>query len=222
MQPYTIVLVARTPIMRAGIRALLAGVPDMLILGEAVDRETLTAQLAEHVPSVVLICLDNDQDQLGIELIQLSKTLQPCSKVLLLAQDQAPNVIRSYLLAGTDGYLPFGLEQTALAKVIRDVTQYGLVLSEHVVQAVRAPAADATPPLVALLSAREQEVLHEVASGRTNLEIAEQLSISADTVRTHLKHIYDKLAISSRPALIRFAMQSRQLAELHAHPVSGR
>lgn len=209
MQHYTIVLVARTPIMRAGIRALLAGVPDMTILGEAVDCASLATQLKAHVPSVVLVCLDHDQDSLGGALIELSKTMQPASKVLLLAQDQGPEVIRSYLAAGTDGYLPFGLEQAALAKVIRDVTLYGLVLSEQVVQAVRAPvSADAPTPLLALLSAREQEVLGEVARGRTNQEIAAALNISSDTVRTHLKHIYDKLDINSRPALIRFAMQA--------------
>jgi DNA-binding NarL/FixJ family response regulator len=208
MQPYTIVLVARTPIMRAGIRALLADVSDMAILGEAVDCPSLATLLTQQAPSVVLICLDHDQDSLGVELILLSKTVQPSSKVLLLAQDQSPEVIRSYLTAGTDGYLPFGLEQTALAKVIRDVTQYGLVLSEQVVQVVRTPLLAEAPPLLTLLSAREQEVLQEVANGRTNLEIADALTISADTVRTHLKHIYDKLDISSRPALIRFAMQA--------------
>lgn len=208
MQPYTIVLVARAPIMRAGIRALLSGVPDMLILGEAVDGAGLGAQLAQHAPSVVLICLDYEQDSPGTELIQLSKSAQPSSKVLLLAQDQSPEMIRSYLAAGTDGYLPFELEQAALAKVIRDVTEYGLVLSAQVVQAVRKPVLAEEPPLVSLLSAREQDVLQEVAHGRTNLEIGESLSISADTVRTHLKHIYDKLGISSRPALIRFAMQA--------------
>lgn len=219
MQPYTIVLVARTPIMRAGIRALLSGVSDVMILGEAVDCPSLEAQLAQHVPSVVLICLDHDQDSLGMALIQLSKTIQPSSKVLLLAQDQTADVIRSYLAAGTDGYLPFGLEQTTLAKVIRDVTQYGLLLSEHVVQAVRTPALAEAPPLLALLSAREQEVLQEVAHGRTNLEIGASLSISADTVRTHLKHIYDKLSINSRPALIRFAMQA-SAADMQQRQVS--
>lgn len=219
MQHYTIVLVARTPIMRAGIRALLAGVPDMTILGEAVDCASLATQLTSHVPSVVLICLDHDQDSLGAVLIELSKTMQPASKVLLLAQDQAPEVIRSYLAAGTDGYLPFGLEQAALAKVIRDVTLYGLVLSEQVVQAVRAPLPPDAPPLLALLSAREQEVLGEVARGRTNQEIAEALCISSDTVRTHLKHIYDKLDINSRPALIRFAMQA-DVAELRERLLS--
>lgn len=219
MQPYTIVLVARTPIMRAGIRALLAGINDMTILAEAVDGPSLIVQLTEHAPSVVLICLDHDQHSLGTELIQISKSLQPASKVLLLAQDQSPEVIRSYLTAGTDGYLPFGLEQPALAKVIRDVTQYGLVLSEHVVQVVRMPLPAGTPPLLTLLSAREQEVLQEVANGRTNLEIGESLSISSDTVRTHLKHIYDKLSISSRPALIRFAMQAG-FADMQARQVS--
>lgn len=219
MQHYTIVLVARTPIMRAGIRALLAGVPDITILGEAVDCASLAAQLATHSPNVVLICLDHDQDSPGAALIELSKTMQPTSKVLLLAQDQAPEVIRSYLAAGTDGYLPFELEQAALTKIIRDVTLYGLVLSEHVVQAVRAPLVTDTP-LLALLSAREQDVLQEVARGRTNQEIADALSISSDTVRTHLKHIYDKLDINSRPALIRFAMQAG-MADLRERLLSG-
>ena len=211
MQLYTIVLVARAPIMRAGIRSLLAGVSDLSILGEAVDRASLAAQLAEHTPGVVVLCLD--QEQSVTELIQLSKTLQPATKVVLLAQSQTPEAIRSYLTAGIDGYVPFGLEQAALAKVIRDVMHYGLVLAEQVVEAVRSPALiEPTPPLLALLSAREQEVLQQVAEGRTNLEIAERLSISADTVRTHLKHIYDKLAINSRPALIRFAMQAQTTA----------
>lgn len=209
MHRCTLIVVARNSIIRAGIYALLGDVSDITILGEGVDRQTLMAQLAEQSPDVVLVCLDPELEQTGIELIQLSKMTQPTCKVLVLAHDQRIEIVRQYLLAGTDGYLLYGLEQTALAKGIHDVVQYGLVLSEHVAQALREPLSIAKPTtMLELLSAREQDVLKEVAHGRTNVEIAQQLMISVDTVRTHLKHIYEKLQIDNRSALIRFALQA--------------
>lgn len=103
----------------------------------------------------------------------------------------------------------YGVEQTALAKAIRDVVQYGLVVSEPVAQVIREPISTTTATTaLASLSVREQDVLKEVARGRSNGEIAQHLHISVDTVRTHLKHIYEKLHIESRAALIHFAVQA--------------
>lgn len=208
MQSCSLILVAHNPIIRAGIHALLRDVPDIPIVGEFVDQQALVAQLTEQCPQVVLICLDPELDQIGTELIQLCKMMQPACKVLVLAHNQHPDKIRRYLLAGTDGYLLYGVEQTALAKAIRDVVQYGLVVSEPVAQVIRGPMSTTTATTIrASLSAREQEVLKEVARGRSNGEIAQHLHISVDTVRTHLKHIYEKLHIEGRAALIQFAVQ---------------
>lgn len=212
MQHYTLILIARDPIIRAGIHALLSGVPDITILTEAIDRDMLAVQLAEQRPQVVLVCLDPEFDQEGAAIIQMSKTMQPTCKVLVLAHDQRTEMIRRYLLAGTDGYFLHGVEQASLAKAIRNVVQYGLGLSQHVAQVVREPLSIGEPTtLLTMLTVREQEVLKEVARGRTNVEIAQRLNISVDTVRTHLKHIYDKLQLDSRAALIGFAVQAGML-----------
>ncbi len=206
--PYHILIVAGTAVMRAGLRSLLTNVPDIRVTGEVWDRETLQVQLSQQKPRVVLVCLDPDLEMTGIEAIHMIKTLRPASKVLLLSTDQDPDTIAACIAGGADGYLPHGLEREVLAEAIRDVVRYGLVLAEDVAPVVRERLATEGSGLLTALTAREQEVLRQVARGRTNQEIAQTLSISYSTVRTHLNNIYRKLGIESRPALIAFALRA--------------
>ncbi|MFQ5855727.1 MAG: LuxR C-terminal-related transcriptional regulator [Anaerolineae bacterium] len=205
----TVMIVASTAVMRAGLRDLLAEVPDIEVVDEAADRESLQAQLSQPAPDVVLVGLDAELDMTGIEAAWLIKALRPASKVLLLSTDQEPDTVVGCLAAGADGYLPPDLDQAALAKAIRDVVHYGLVLADDVASAVRKRLAGRLPAVLpAALTPREREVLAEVARGRSNREIAQALSISCDTVRTHLKRIYRKLGVEGRSALIAFALRA--------------
>jgi len=201
-------MVAGTSAMLAGLHSLLADVPDIEVVGEAMDRETLQTQLSQQMPDVALVCLDTEMEMTGIEAAHLIKTLQPTSKVLLLSTDQGPDAIAACIAAGADGCLPHSLEREALAEAVRDVVRYGLVIAEDVAPAVRKRLAAGTPMSLAALTSRERDVLKEVARGRTNQAITRALSISYSTVRTHLNNIYRKVGVDSRPALIAFAWRA--------------
>jgi DNA-binding NarL/FixJ family response regulator len=209
MNTITVLVVAATPIMRAGVQSLLAQTPDITVVGEAMDRSSLTTHLSRQAPSVVLVCTDQELRMTASEVTHLVKTLRPTSKILLLAAGPEREALRAAIVAGTEGYLPSGMEPEALAQGIRDVVRYGLILAEDVARLVRSPASARKPvDTLAMLSVREREVLQHLAQGQTNLEIARELRISGDTVRTHLKHIYAKLEVESRAALIWIALQA--------------
>lgn len=204
-----VLIVAGTPVMLAGVRNLLVDAPDIEVVGEALDRESLQAQLAQHTLDVVLVNLDPDLGMSCTEAAQVIKKIQPVSKVLVLSTAQTPDTIVACIKAGVDGYFPHGLEHEMLAEAIRDLVHYyGLVLPLNTALVIRERLVTEAATTLEVLTPRERQVLTEVAHERTNREIAEALNITSSTVRTHLNNIYRKLEVGSRPALIALAWRA--------------
>lgn len=209
MDAITVVIVAGTAISRTGIRTWLESAPDIKIVGEADDVASLTAYLSEYTVDVVIVRLGGGLELAGLEVVELTKALQPTSKVLLLSPVQELNKAVDHIVSGADAYLSFHVDQGDLVQSVRNVMQYGLIISEDIVPMVRERLAnDEFSSMLARVTSREREILREVAMGKNNKEIATELNISCDTVRTHLRHIYRKLNLDNRSALIAFAIQS--------------
>jgi two-component system, NarL family, response regulator NreC len=199
-------------VVRAGLRLLLNAEPDIEVAGEAPDG--LDALLVDRVlePDVVLM----DLLMPGLNGIEATRALlreRPAAKVLVLSMQDDPRYVREAFAAGATGYVLKEAADTEVVAAVRQVASGG----RHVDPALgaRLVAAEAEDRIRAdrdPLSEREREVLRLLALGHTNHEIAQLLSISIRTAETHRAHIMQKLRVSTRAELVRYALGVGQLS----------
>jgi len=136
----------------------------------------------------------------GIECTARLKSVLPKLQVVMLTAMDDDELVFQALEAGADGYLLKRTKPSDLRAALLDVFTGGAPMTSEVarrvIQSFRRPAR--TRDEATLLSAREEEVLVLLSRGYSNKEIAEQLGLSVDTVRSHLKHIYEKMHVRSR------------------------
>ncbi|MFV9504672.1 MAG: response regulator [Oscillochloridaceae bacterium umkhey_bin13] len=197
-------------VVREGLKTLIAAQSDMAVIGEASDGEAALQQIQDGRPDVVI--MDISMPGLnGIQTTERLKQLCPAIKVLVLSVHDDTSYLRQMLAVGAAGYILKHTAANALIQAIRIVAAGGLYLepslAEHVVgRYVRRPAA-ATDLLGAELSEREREVVQRVVQGYSNKEIATQLSLSVKTVETYRARALEKLGLTSRSALVRYALE---------------
>lgn len=186
------------PIVRQGVVALLEDEPDIEVVAEAADgREALSAALAED-PDVVLMDLRMPRMD-GVEATKAVRERRPEIAVLVLTTYDTDEAIVRAVEAGAAGYMLKDSPTHDLIDAVRRAAAGETVLAppitKRLVERMHSVSPDALTP-------REIDVLREVASGNVNAEIAKRLHISEATVKTHLVHIYDKLAVSDRAAAV--------------------
>lgn len=164
----------------------------------ATGDEALT-RLPELLPDVVLMDI-NMPGLSGIECASRLKTRLPKTQILMVTVYGDSERVFQALQAGASGYLLKRTHPEELVAAIKDVMAGGAPMTSEVARKVietfRRPAS--SPLNQASLSERETEVLGLLAQGYANKEIADRLALSYDTVRTHLKNIYEKLHVRSR------------------------
>jgi two-component system, NarL family, nitrate/nitrite response regulator NarL len=203
-------------LFRRGLVALLAGDASLLVVGEAGDAGEAVRRAAELQPNLIL--LDNHlPGASGIQSLPALKEAAPDARVILLTVSEDEEDLRAGLRGGARGYLLKTIEGADLSRAIHRVMDGEPVVSPEMtgklIAAVQAgPAAPVTPAPVddamAQLSAREQQVLQQIALGASNKEIARHLSIAETTVKIHVQHILRKLGLSSRVQAAVFASKS--------------
>jgi two-component system response regulator NreC len=189
-------------VVRRGLRMLLERVSDFEVIAEASDaRDALVAVNAGDVDVLVL-----DLNMPGRPLDVLSEITESAAgvAVIVLTMEQDPAFARRALEAGAKGYVLKRAAGEELVDAIRAVTAGGTHLSRDIDTALAEPAAQANPS--SELTARETEVLRLIARGHTNAEVARELHLSVRTVETHRTRIQQKLGLSSRPELVRYAL----------------
>jgi len=161
--------------------------------------EAALQHLPADKPDVVLMDI-NMPGMDGIECVRRLKTMAPPIQVLMLTVYEDTDRIFKALAAGATGYLLKRLEPEELLQAIRDVHAGGSPMSNSIARKVVASfqAAHLAGEQQNLLSQREQAVLDCLAEGLAYKQIADQLGISINTIRTHLRHIYEKLHVQSR------------------------
>ena len=161
--------------------------------------EAALQHLQADQPDVVLMDI-NMPGMDGIECVKRLKTLAPQIQILMLTVYEDTERIFKALAAGATGYLLKRLEPEELLQAIRDVHAGGSPMSNSIARKVVASfqAAHLAGEKQNSLSQREQAVLDCLAEGLAYKQIADQLGISINTIRTHLRHIYEKLHVQSR------------------------
>jgi DNA-binding NarL/FixJ family response regulator len=197
-------------VLREGLKMLITTQNDMRVIGEAGDGETAWQMVQDCRPDVVIMDISMPGMN-GIQATERLKQVSPEVKVLVLSVHDDTSYLRQMLAVGASGYILKHTAADALIQAIRIVAAGGLYLepglAAHVVgRYVRRPAA-ATELLGAELSEREREVVQRVVQGYSNKDIATQLSLSIKTVETYRARAMEKLGLTNRAALVRYALE---------------
>jgi len=195
-------------IVRKGIRAVLANVPDIELVGEATNGREAVAEAERLGPDVILMDLVMPEMD-GIEAIRRIKAQKPGARLLVLTTFAGEDKIFPAIKAGAIGYHLKDSSPEKLIEAIRQVyrgeSALHPVIARKVLQELSGPSE--RPPTRDPLTPREVEVLHWVAEGLENWEIAEKLVISEATVRTHVTNILGKLHLASRTQAALYALR---------------
>ena len=208
-----VVIVDDHAILRAGLRRVLDAEPDIDVVGEAPSAERAVFEAISGQPDVVLMDVMMP-GKTGIEGMPAVLQAVPQAKVLVLSMQDDPRYVREAFAAGASGYV---LKEAADSEVVGAVR--AVALGERYVHpslGARLVAAEAEEQRKAEadpLSDREREVLRLLALGHTNQEIAKALFISVRTAETHRAHIMQKLRLTSRAELVRYALAEGMLEE---------
>ncbi len=194
-----IVIVDDHPIVRRGIRAILEQDERLRVVGEARDGEQGVLLISQLKPDLALIDI-RLAGLSGIEVCRQALMLSPQTKILLLTAYLESNLLYQALQAGVRGYLLKDAEAMDLVQHIHRVLEGEMVFDPRVTASL-AEYALRHPPQEndeVLLTTRELEVLRLVAQGMTNVEIADILFLSPDTVKDYVKNITGKLHARNR------------------------
>jgi DNA-binding NarL/FixJ family response regulator len=188
------------PLLREGIAAIINSQPDMLLAAEAATGCEAIQKYQQHQPDVTLMDL-RMPDMSGIDALIAIRTKFPEARIIMLTTFEGDVEVQRALEAGARGYLLKSMPPKELIEAIRQVyvgkkripPELAAQLAEHL--------GDES------LTEREVEVLRHVAGGNRNRDIAEQLFISEETVKVHIKHIMEKLGASDRTQAVAIAVR---------------
>jgi DNA-binding NarL/FixJ family response regulator len=165
--------------------------------------EEALQKIPRLLPDVVLMDI-HLPNLSGLECTRRLKELCPSVQILILTVYEDNERIFGALKAGAGGYLLKRADPAEVLHAIQDVKQGGAPMTSQIARRVVLSFREA-PPKVDALSRREEEILQHLSRGYSTKEIADRLSVSVNTVRTHLQHIYDKLHVRSRTeAVVKF------------------
>lgn len=195
-------------IIREGLRAVLAVVPDIELVGEAADGEKAISLTASLQPDVIVIDLVMPGID-GIEAIEYIAREHPETRILVLTTFAGEDLLFPAIKAGALGYQLKDSKSEDLIRSIREVyhgeSSLHPKIARKVLQEIKKPSQ--APRTMDPLTARELEVLRLIAEGADNATIAGQMVISEATVRSHLSHILDKLHLANRTQAALYALR---------------
>lgn len=194
-------------IVRDGVKALLAGLSDVTVVGEAGDGRTAVEMCEKLEPDVVL--LDIAMPELGgFEATLEIKKRSPRTRILILTQYEEREYVRRFLKAGVSGFVLKRTAGSGLADAIRSAHSGGLVIDPEVARDALDDASGhgRSDPWDGLTD-REKQVFTLIAEGKSTKEVAQLLGISIKTAMTHREHVMEKLQVHNRAELVHMAIR---------------
>ncbi len=191
-------------IVRRGLRDLLAVETGFEVVAEATDVEGARRYVRGHRPHVLVLDL-NMAGESSLRAIPEIRAESPVTQIVVLTMQDEPAYAREALRAGALGYVLKEAADTELVDAVRAAAAGDSYLNPRL--GAKVAAALSGPP--GGLSEREADVLRMIALGHTNAQIAQSLYLSVRTVETHRAHIQQKLGLSDRVGLVRYAFEHR-------------
>ena len=198
-----VVVVDDHPMVAEGIEALLESYNDIEVLATLSDGHQIIEQLDALSPDLILMDL-NMPGMNGLSATEIILERRPETRILLLSMHDTPEYIRSALSHGAKGYCLKDVPTEEIKHAIDVVMGGGRYLCNGAEDAMSASVPNAREQL----TNREQTILLQLASGKSNKAVANTLDISVRTVETHRKNIKRKLGISSTAGLTRYALEN--------------
>lgn len=204
-----VLLVDDQELVRTGLRGILRTRFGFEIAGELASGSGIVDACTELGPDVVVM----DVRMPGVDGVTATRALRAAEgtpPVLVLTTFEDEEILAGALRAGAAGFLLKGVPAEDLQRAVRTVAEGGSWLDPAVTDRVLSTYRDAAAPAlpgseVEVITPREREVLSLIGAGLTNTEIAAKLVLSEGTVKTHVGHIFNKLALRDRPAAVVFA-----------------
>jgi DNA-binding NarL/FixJ family response regulator len=207
MTSIRLLIVDNHTLFRQGLVSLLQSEPGFKVVGEAGSGEEALQLAPQLQPDVVLM----DVKMPGIGGVEATRRLleqMPPVRVLMLTVSEEEESLFAAIHAGARGYILKNADADELLEGIRRVHAGEAMISPamtfRLIQVLRSGGGPAAPPELPLTS-REQDVFHLLVRGASNREIAEMLTISENTVKTHVRNILDKLELDNRVEVAAFA-----------------
>jgi two-component system response regulator NreC len=208
-----IVLIDDHAVVRSGLSLLLDAEDDIEVVGEGGSAQDAIFRARALKPDVMLLDVVMPGES-GIEVLPKLIKESPETKVLVLSMQDDPSYVREAFAAGASGYVLKEAVDEEVVAAVREIANGGRYV--HPTLGARMVAADAQERAAAEadpLSEREREVLRLLALGHTNQEIAQTLYISVRTAESHRAHIMQKLRLTTRAELVRYALSHGLLTE---------
>ncbi|HEX3488386.1 MAG TPA: response regulator transcription factor [Streptosporangiaceae bacterium] len=211
----SIVLADDQALLRLGFRLVLDAQEDMKVVGEAGDGAAAVRLALETSPDVILM----DVRRPGMDGIEATRQITAAglaSRVLILTTFDLDEYAYAGLRAGASGFLLKNVPPPDLLSAIRAVASGDAVVAPAVTRRLLdaflphlpGPADAADPPELSQLTAREREILIQVATGRSNAEIAEELVLAETTVKTHVSRVLTKLGLRDRVQAVVYSYEN--------------
>ena len=198
MTRITVLIADDHPVVRQGLQVLLSVQDDIKVVGEAADGGQAVALAAELDPDVILLDLKLPVMD-GIAVLRELRDRGRGARALVLTSAPDRSLVSLAVQAGAAGFLYKDVDPDALVRAIRSVHDgHTLLAPEAAGSLLRSGAAAPAVQGIGALTAREREVLAQIADGRSNREIARLLRVSEKTVKTHVSSVLAKLGVADR------------------------
>ena len=204
MDRLRILIVEDHPLFRKGLRALIAGVEDFEVAGEASDGDQAVSSALDLLPDVVLMDLQLP-GRSGIDAIRAIADASPTTRILVVTLFQDDDSVFAALRAGARGYILKDADEADMIRAIRAVGAGESLFSPAVagrVLAFFASSRPVAPQIFPALTERERDILHLLAQGKSNAAIASELGLSPKTIANNVSNIFAKLQVADRSEAI--------------------
>ncbi|MGE0115985.1 MAG: response regulator [Steroidobacteraceae bacterium] len=210
-QEARIVIVDDHPLVREGLKQLLAGAPGFRLVAEAADAAQARHAITQMVPDVAVLDLTLGSDD-GVELVRWVRQHYPAIRIVVLSMQEEALHAERLLRMGISAYVMKSAAETdfltALRKAAKGQRHISTEMNERLLsKAMRGQLATGNDDPVAALTERELEVFALIGGGVSTREIAERLTLSMKTVDAHRRHMREKLNLRSTSELMRYAAQ---------------